>query len=54
MEPGLLNIEQLGKYIDELSSHVAQCEENTGSVALLGEKRDGLASILSTECTGCA
>ena len=49
----IVNIEQLGKYIEELSSHVAQCEENTGSVALLGEKRDGLASIVSTECTGC-
>ena len=49
----IVNIEQLGKYTKELSRHVAQCEENTGSVAVLGEKRDGLASILSTECTGC-
>ena len=48
----IVNIEQLGKYVNELSSHVARCKENNGVIAFLGEKRDGLASILSTEC-GC-
>lgn len=49
----VVNIAQLEKYVGQLSSHIAKCKSSSGSVVLVGEKRDGLASIISTECSSC-
>ena len=43
----IVNIEKL-KYINELTVHASQCG---GIMSLAGEKRYGLASILSSQCT---
>lgn len=48
----IVNISQLEKYITELSRHIACCN-STGNVMLTAEKRDGLASIISTQCSTC-
>ena len=48
----IVNIAKLEKYITELSRHVARCN-STGNIMLTAEKRDGLASIISTECSTC-
>ena len=37
-------------YIERLTSHASQCG---GTVKLIGEQRNGLASILSSTCTQC-
>ena len=44
----VVNIEKLEKYINELTVHASQCGE---TMSLAGEKRYGLASILSSQCT---
>ena len=49
----IVNISRLEQYINELTSHAAKCEKSAGSVVLVGERKDGLASIISTECSGC-
>ena len=49
----IVNISQLEQYINELTCHAAKCEKSAGSVVLVGERKDGLASIISTECSGC-
>ena len=46
----IINIAKLQEYIIELSIHSTQCG---GSVILTGEERDGLASIISTQCSRC-
>ena len=50
----IVNISQLEKYTSDITIHVAQCAVNTmGKIVLFGEKRDGLSSIISTECSAC-
>ena len=49
----IMNISQLEQYINELTCHAAKCEKSAGNVALVGERKDGLASIIRTECSGC-
>ena len=44
----IINIEKLNKYINDLTVHVSKCG---GTTSLAGEKRYGLASILSSRCT---
>lgn len=46
----IINIDKLREYINSITKHVASCG---GEVVLTGEKRNGLASILSTKCTNC-
>lgn len=46
----IININQLGEYINVITKHSAECG---GEVTLIGEKRDGLASILNTKCNKC-
>ena len=41
---------KLQQYIDDLTRHGTRC---TGTVTLSGELRDGLASVINTECTTC-
>ena len=48
----IVNISQLEKYFDELTHHVSQCD-NAGKVMLTAEKKDGLASVVSTQCSSC-
>ena len=48
----IVNISQLEKYLDELTHHVSQCD-NAGKVMLTAEKKDGLASVISTQCSSC-
>ena len=53
-EARIVNISQLEKYISDITIHVAQCAANTtGKIVLIGEKRDGLSSIISSECSAC-
>ena len=44
----IINIEKLNKYINDLTVRVSKCG---GTMSLAGEKRYGLASILSSRCT---
>ena len=44
----IINLERLQEYINTLTIHAAQCG---GDIVLTGEKRDGLASIISTRCS---
>ena len=46
----IINLEKLQEYINTLTVHAAQC---AGDILLAGEKRDGLASIISTRCSQC-
>ena len=46
----IINIDKLQQYINTLSVHTAKCG---GSITLVGEKKDGLASIWSNSCTKC-
>lgn len=46
----IINMDKLQQYIDTLSQHSAKCG---GSITLVGEKKDGLASILSSSCIKC-
>ena len=46
----IINIDKLGEYVSSITQHSATCG---GSVILSGEKRAGLASILSSKCTKC-
>ena len=46
----IINIDKLGEYINAITQHSASCG---GTVKLTGEKRDGLASILSSSCSKC-
>ena len=46
----IVNLEKLQEYINTLTVHAAQCG---GEILLAGEKRDGLASIISTRCSQC-
>lgn len=46
----IINLEKLQEYINTLTVHAAQCG---GNILLTGEKRDALASIISTRCSQC-
>ena len=46
----IINIDQLGQYINSITQHSTQCE---GKVTLIGEKRYGLASVLTSKCIRC-
>ncbi len=46
----IVNLDQLKQFISELSVHASQCDS---SITLKGEKRAGLASILSCSCSKC-
>lgn len=46
----IINISLLGEYINVITKHAAECG---GEITLVGEKRDGLASILNTKCSRC-
>lgn len=46
-----VNLEKLQEYINNLTIHAAQCG---GDILLAGEKRDGLAAIISTKCSKCS
>ena len=43
----IINIKKLEKYVNELTVHASKCG---GTISLVGEKRYGLASILSSQC----
>ena len=46
----IINLEKLQQYTNSLTSHAAQCGSN---IMLTGEKKDGLASIISSRCSKC-
>ena len=46
----IINIDKLGQYINSITQHSTQCG---GKVTLIGEKRDGLASVLTSKCSRC-
>lgn len=46
----IINVDQLQQYTNNLNKHAMQCQ---GSIVLSGEVRDGLASILSGQCSTC-
>ena len=46
----IINIDKLKDYISVITQHSARCR---GQVTLIGEKRDGLASILNSKCDKC-
>ena len=46
----IINLEKLQEYINTLTVHTAQCG---GNILFAGEKKDGLASIISTRCSQC-
>ena len=43
-------MQKLQEYVTSLATHAAKC---SGNVILVGEKRDGLFSIISTRCSVC-
>lgn len=47
----IINIDKLQQFSDNLAKHSTQCD---GSVILKGESRQGLASILTGECSTCS
>ena len=46
----IINIQQLQQYSTTLSSHAVQCSSD---IVPVGERRDGLASIVSSRCSKC-
>ena len=46
----IINIDKLSKYVDNITVHPSKCG---GNIVLTGEKRYGLASVLSSKCTEC-
>ena len=47
----IINLDQLQKYIGELTTHAVKC---SSQIILNGEKRAGLASVLSSQCLRCS
>ena len=48
----IINIKQLAALVEEISSHSCSCRKS--SISLVGESnREGLASVLSAQCSGC-
>ena len=45
-----INIEQLKKYTNDLTTHSSH---SNGNISLIGETRHGLASILKGHCSSC-
>ena len=46
----IINLEKLKEYISALTVHAAQCRSE---IVLIGEKKAGLASVLSSKCAKC-
>ena len=46
----IININKLQEYLDDLHKHSSECG---GSIILSGESRDGIASILASNCSSC-
>lgn len=46
----IINLDKLSKYTEELNAHSAHCQ---GAIKLIGESRNGLASILRGHCEVC-
>ena len=46
----IINVHKLQQYIGQLTVHATRC---VGTVVLSGEVRNGLASLLSTQCSTC-
>lgn len=46
----IVNLENLQQYITKLTAHAEQC---SSEIILEGERRDGLASIISSRCSKC-
>ena len=46
----IVNVDRLLEYIGDLTQHVATCH---GSIKLIGESREGLASVMTTQCSSC-
>lgn len=46
----IVNLDKLQGYVNDLTLHAARCD---GNVSLIAEKRNGLASIISTKCNSC-
>ena len=47
----MINLEKLQDFIDRLTSHSKQCGSQ---IILSGERREGLASIISSRCSKCS
>ena len=47
----IINMDQLQQYTEDMTKHATQCQ---GSITLSGEVRDGLASIVSGDCSTCS
>ena len=47
----IVNLDKLQEFVGQLTTHSAQCGSE---IALIGEKRAGLASIISSQCSKCA
>ena len=47
----IINLDKLQCYVEKLTSHASRCG---GTVKLIGEERNGLASILCSTCTQCS
>ena len=46
----IVNLDQLSKFVEQLTAHAASCGSQ---IILNGEKRAGLASIISSKCSKC-
>ena len=46
----IINVDKLQQYMTNLTKHATKCQ---GRIVLRGETRNGLASILTGECTSC-
>ncbi len=47
----IINLDKLQEFIDQLTAHAAQY---SSQIILSGEKKAGLASILSSQCSKCS
>ncbi len=46
----IVNLDNLQEFIDQLMAHASQCDSQ---IILSGEKKAGLASIVSSRCSRC-
>ncbi len=46
----IINMDRLQEYTHNLTEHSRTCK---GSITLIGENRDGLASVLTSQCSDC-
>ena len=47
----IINLDKLQEFVDQLTAHAAHC---SSQIILSGEKKAGLASILSSQCSKCS